>query len=195
MKRFLLPILSLVILASFILPGNLRDNVIVKTDMYTVVYSEILEQPKRVEYDVQCTETKFSRDGLDFYTCDSIKTSDNADYANNEYDKGHMAPAADFACDKDKLKRTFSYINCALQQENLNRGVWRFLEVRERNLAKVAPTKVAIDVHFSKSSKKLPTGATIPDGFTKTITSGNLKEVYYFPNIKPIKKSYGDYKL
>jgi len=37
-------------------------------------------------------------------------------------------------------------------------------------------------------------GATIPDGYTKTITSGSVKEVYYFPNTIPTKKTYNEYK-
>lgn len=194
MKKLTFILLALLLFSSAT-PPKLRDNVIVKTNMFTIVYSEVLEQPKKVEYTVQCTESKFSREGLDFFNCDSIKTSDNADYANNEYDKGHMAPAADFACDKDKLKNTFTYLNCALQQENLNRGVWRFLETYERTLAKSGTVKVIIDVHYSSNSKVLPTGATIPDGFTKTIITGNKTEKFYFPNIKPTKKSYIEYKI
>ncbi len=172
-----------------------RTDVIVKNDMFTIHYSEVLEQPTSVEYDVQCTETKFSRKGLDFYTCDSVYTSDNEDYANNEYDKGHMAPAADFSCDEKKLKGTFTYLNCALQQENLNRGVWRMLEVREREIALRYKTSVKILIHFSSSSRKLPSGATIPDAFTKIITYDGYSEKYYFPNVKPSKLKFDDYRI
>ena len=164
-----------------------RKDVLIKTQIFTVHYSEVYEQPLSVEYDVLCTESTFSRKGLDFFTCDSINTSDNADYADNEYDKGHMAPAADFSCDKAMLKSTFSY---------LNRVQWRLLENRERELTKGqnGKTTVKIIVHFSEKSKKLSTGATIPDGFTKTIKSGGIVETYYFPNIKPTKKSFTEYK-
>ena len=175
-----------------------RKDVFIKTQIFSVHYSEVYEQPLSVEYDVLCTESTFSRKGLDFFTCDSINTSDNADYADNEYDKGHMAPAADFSCDKTMLKSTFSYLNCALQQQDLNRVQWRLLENRERELAKVqngnVKTTVKIIVHFSEKSKKLSTGATVPDGFTKTIKSGGTVETYYFPNIKPTKKSFTEYK-
>jgi hypothetical protein len=43
---------------------------------------------------------------MDFFTCDSVKTSDSKDYESNVWDKGHMAPAADFNCDKIMLKKT-----------------------------------------------------------------------------------------
>lgn len=174
--------------------NTLRKDVYIKTDIYDIHYSEVYEQPTSVKYTVACTETKFSRAGLDFYTCDTIHTSDNNDYANNDYDKGHMAPAADFACDKNKLNQTFSYLNCALQNSKLNRGVWKSLETRERDLALNKKTTVSIKIHFSKTSKKLLTGSTVPDGFTKVIKSGSITEKYYFPNVAPTKKTYADYK-
>ena len=52
----------------------------------------------------------------------------NDDYVNNVWDKGHLAPAAAFNCDRETIKKTFSYLNCALQHEGLNRGPWKELE-------------------------------------------------------------------
>lgn len=175
-----------------------RAKVAFKNELFTGVYSEVYEQPLSITYKVLCPSGAASREGMDFYVNDSIKTSDDLDYANNEYDKGHLAPAADFNCDKKMLFKTFSYLNCALQQENLNRGVWRFLELHERELAKSgAVVVVSIDLAFSANSKKLSTGATVPDGFTKTITvNGKVVEKYYFPNVAPIKgKKYLDYMI
>ena len=90
----------------------LRDSIYVKSDIFEVVYSEKLQQPKFVKYTVQCPTGTASRSGMDFYICDSILTSDNNDYYNNPYDKGHMAPAADFNCTKEMLYKSFSYLNC-----------------------------------------------------------------------------------
>jgi len=175
-----------------------RAKVAFKNELFSGVYSEVYEQPLWLTYKVLCPNGNASREGMDFYTNDSIKTSDDLDYASNEYDKGHLAPAADFNCDKKMLLQTFSYLNCALQQENLNRGVWRFLEVHERELAKSgASVSVKIELVFSSKSKKLPTGATVPDGFTKTIMVNNkVVEKYYFPNTAPEKgKKYLDYSV
>jgi len=175
-----------------------RAKVAFKNELFTGVYSEVYEQPLSITYNVLCPSGTASREGMDFYVNDSIKTSDDIDYANNEYDKGHLAPAADFNCDKKMLFKTFSYLNCALQQENLNRGVWRFLELHERELAKTGSVvTVSIELAFSSKSKKLPTGATVPDGFTKIITvNGKVVEKYYFPNVAPDKgKKYLDYMI
>ena len=173
---------------------SLRKDVLVKTDIFTIHYSEIYKEPLTVDYKVQCATGNEKRKGLDFVTNDSIVTSSDADYVDNVWDKGHMAPAADFNCDAEKLRKTFSYLNCALQHEKLNRGVWKNLEKHERDLAAVGITQVHIDVHFSSKSIKLPSGATVPDGFTKTIKCGKIIERYYFPNTKPIKKTYGEYR-
>jgi endonuclease G len=175
--------------------GQLRDSVYIKTNIFDIVYSEKLQQPKWIEYHVNCYDGKISRKGLDFYTCDSIKTSDSKDYENNEWDKGHLAPAADFNCDKTKLKMTFTYLNCVLQHEKLNRGVWRLLEEHERELSKKYSVNVEIRMIYSKTSKILSTGATIPDAFIKTISYGNKTEIYYFKNEIPLSSDYTSYLI
>ena len=195
-KQLLIIIITLLSFAQQV--AAQRAQVKFKNDIFSGVYSEVYEQPLSITYKVLCPSGTASREGMDFYVNDSIKTSDDLDYANNEYDKGHLAPAADFNCDKKMLFKTFSYLNCALQQENLNRGVWRFLELHERELAKSgAVVVVSIDLAFSANSKKLSTGATVPDGFTKTITvNGKVIEKYYFPNVAPVKgKKYPDYMI
>lgn len=168
--------------------AQLRDSVYVKTDIFECVYSEVLEQPKWIKYTVLCPNGTASRKGMDFYTVSGIKTSDNADYANNVYDKGHMAPAADFNCTTEMLHKTFSYVNCALQHQDLNRVAWRLLEAKERELAASGVVSVYIRVDFSKDV--LPTGATVPSGFYKEIYTGREKKCYYFKNEKPQSSDY-----
>jgi endonuclease G len=187
-------LLSILFILAFFVKTGSPDKTI-KSDIFTITYSQKYEQPLSVKYTVLCTVLKYSRKGLSFHTCDSIKTSDDADYENNDYDKGHIAPAADFACDSIKLIHTFTYLNCALQQKDLNRGVWKMLESHERELATFHKTEVTVTVHFSKKSVKLSTGATVPDGFTKEIKCGSIIEKYYFPNIKPVRLKYTDYQL
>ena len=192
MKKLLLTLIFILPLFVFA-QKTLRDSIYIKTNMFEIVYSEKLQQPKFVRYTVQCPNGTASRKGMDFYTCDSILTSDNLDYVNNPYDKGHLAPAASFSCDKETLYKTFTYLNCSLQQENLNRTTWRLLEERERELAKKhSVVIVEIRCVFSPKSVILPSGATIPDGYFKTIKYGKTIEKYYFKNEKPLST---DYKL
>jgi len=171
---------------------GLRDSVLIQSDIFTVMYSEKFEQPLWVKYTVRCPNGTAPRTGMDFYTNDSVHTSNNEDYINNVYDKGHMAPAAAFNCDKNMLYKTFSYLNCALQDQYLNRGVWRLLEAYERQLALSGDVKVFIRVNFRNQT--LNTGARIPLSFRKEITHNGKTECYLFINERPKSSNFLDYK-
>jgi endonuclease G len=191
-------ILSIIIISLLFISSTnqtRRKEVIIKNDIYTINYSEVYEQPIKVVYDVKCYEGKFSRKGIDFYTVEGLITSDDLDYKGNDYDKGHMAPAASFKCNGNYLYQTFSYANCALQQSGLNRGTWKSLEERERDLARQTEVKVTIKIDINAKCKKLATGATVPKGFTKILEYSGNKESYYFPNIEPVSKDYKYYKI
>ena len=176
--------------------SQLRDSVYVKTDIYEVMYSETLEQPLWVKYQVQGTGAGASRKGMDFYTVKDVKTSDAKDYEKNEWDKGHVAPAADFNCTKEMLYKTFSYLNCTLQHEKLNRVHWRLLEDYERLLAYIeGPVNVEVKVIFDKTPNRVPTGAAIPMAFQKTITTKTKTIKFYFKNEPPTKPTFVDYQI
>lgn len=154
----------------------------IQTDIFKVVYDEGLEQPILVSYRVQCPLGDASRNGLDFYKVDDVKTSDNDDYKDNVWDKGHIAPAAAFNCDRETIKKTFSYLNCALQHEGLNRGPWKELERFERDLAKFYTVDVTVEILFTAPIERVPAGAAIPSGFQKTIIFDGKEYIFYFPN-------------
>ena len=176
--------------------GQDRTDVRIKNNVFSVSYNETLEQPSWVEYEVRNITKKFDRGSMDFYTPKNVYTSDNEDYKNNVWDKGHMAPAAAFTDTKENLKTTFSYLNCSLQFDKLNRGAWRELEAQERAWAKQFGTlKVRIVLHFKPNHIVLPTGGHIPNGYWKHITfpNGN-RECFYFPNSVP-KKHWSEYEI
>lgn len=176
--------------------GQLRDSVYVKTDIYEVMYSEKLEQPLWVKYQVACTNGKASRKGMDFYVDKKIHTSDAKDYVHNPYDKGHCAPAADFNCTKEMLFKTFSYLNCTLQNDRLNRIHWRLLEDYERLLAYTeSPVNVEIRIVFDKNPNRVPAGAAIPTSFLKIIKTKNKTLKFFFKNEPPTKPTFVDYQI
>lgn len=177
---------SLLILLPFFVQSQL-----IETDIFTVQYDQEKEQPVWVEYKVQCPKGNASRTGMDFYIEKDIHTSDNDDYKNNIWDKGHLAPAASFNCDKETLHKTFTYLNSALQHEGLNRGVWKELEGFERDLANFFEVEVRVEVEFSED--KVSGGATIPSGFRKILKFGNTEYVFYFPNIDTKGTKWIDY--
>ena len=172
-----------------------RDRVAFNIDgLYRGEYSEVLEQPLWVEYTVKCSTSKVERKGMNFIVPTDIKTSDDYDYIDNIYDKGHLAPAAAFACNEVSLRKTFSYLNSALQHQGLNRGQWSRLEAFERDLSNFYEVKVKIIVLFKSNPKKLPSGATIPSGFRKIIKFAGKVVVFEFPNTDTKGTNWIDYR-
>lgn len=166
---------------------NAQDTVRVKNEVFEVLYSQNLEQPVWIKYRSTNRPTNVNRGSMDFYTEKSIKTSDEEDYAKNVYDKGHGAPAATFSDNMENLKQTFSYLNCILQNQYLNRGEWRLLEEQIRKWDDDENITVIIKVFFDNPVKRLPTGAAIPSHLQKHIYFEKQKKwrCFVFLNEKP----------
>lgn len=198
MVRFYLTLLLVTTLActkAQEIPQQLRDRVEFNIDgLFQGVYSEVYEQPLEVTYTVPCPNGQASRTGMDFYIDDNIRTSDDDDYYANVWDKGHMAPAAAFSCDKETLRKTFTYLNSALQHQGLNRGQWNQLESFERDLANFFTVKVKIEVLFEGNLKVLSAGATVPSGFRKTLEFADKIVTFEFPNADTKGTDWIDYK-
>ena len=160
--------------------GQSRKTIV--TNIFTVVYSEDYEQPLKLKYTVLCPTGDHGRNGISWYGSSEVHTSDNNDYKDNVWDRGHLAPAAAFSCDRATIKETFTYLNCALQHEGLNRGPWKELERFERDLAKFFEVVVIVEVDFADNPKRVPGGAAIPRGFYKTIFFKGHTWKFYFPN-------------
>ncbi|MDB4378219.1 DNA/RNA non-specific endonuclease [bacterium] len=188
-----LKLTSLILIFPLLVFGQVKN---IDAGIYKVVYDEGLENPTHVTYTVQCPEGTASRKGMDFYSVDSVHTANNDDYKYNVWDKGHMAPAANFNCNRETLKKTFSYLNSALQHKGLNRGVWKSLETYERKLALTeSPVEVTIEVIFTKNPERVPGGAAIPSSFIKSIKTIKRQECYYFENDTPKKSNFKEYLI
>ena len=175
--------LTLLFLLLFVGSGfsQLRDSVLVETEIFTIMYSETNEQPLWAEYIVLCPAAGVTRSGLSFWKPADVHTSDNDDYRRTHWDRGHLAPAAAFNCTLDMLRSTFTYVNSALQHQGLNRGAWARLEGFERSLANFHTVKVRIDVIFEEEVVQ-PHGATLPTHFRKTIWYDDNRIEFLFPN-------------
>ena len=174
----------------------LREEVMVENSVFRISYNETKEQPNWIEYDVRDFVKVADRGNMDFYTVSDVWTSDDNDYYKNEWDKGHMAPAGSFTDSWSNLAKTFSFVNCALQKDSLNRGEWRELEEQVREWARDQGTvSVRIELKFSPDSQVLNTGATVPDGFFKYLTfSDNRKMCFYFDNLST-DKDWTDHEI
>jgi endonuclease G len=163
------------------------QDVRIKNEVFEVLYSQSLEQPLVIKYRSTNRPTNVNRGAMDFYKEPNIKTSDADDYAKNIYDKGHGAPAATFSDNMVNLKQTFSYLNCIMQDQHLNRGEWRLLEEQIRKWDDTEPITVLIKTFFDTPVKRVPTGAAIPSYLQKHIyfEKSNKWKCFVFLNQKP----------
>jgi len=193
MKKFLIPLLVITLFSftnqSVIAQTKKRDEVKIKNQVFEVLYSEVLEQPKWLIYKSTNRPTNVNRGSMDFYTESTIHTSDAGDYKTNVYDKGHLAPAATFSDNIVNLKQTFSYLNCALQDQYMNRGEWRLLEEQERKWDDVEPLTIKVELIFLPKHIILPSGGHVPSNMVKHIYFEKAKKwrCFDFPNTKPTK--------
>jgi len=164
-----------------------QDTIRVKNNVFEVLYSQKLEQPLWIKYRSTNRPTNVNRGTMDFYTEKNIKTSDADDYAKNIYDKGHGAPAATFSDNMENLKQTFSYLNCIMQDQYLNRGEWRLLEEQIRKWDDQENITVLVKLFFDAPVKKVQTGAAIPSHLQKHIyfEKQNKWRCFVFLNEKP----------
>ena len=178
------------------LDRNKIDSILVTTNIFEISYNEIFEQPNWVKYTVRDIVKNADRDGMNFYTVDSIYTSDDNDYYSNRWDRGHMAPAGSFNDSYENLYSTFTYLNVALQYDDLNRGAWVDLEEQVRKWAdEYGDIGVEIYLEFDSNHITLDTGAHVPSAFYKYVNfPDESKKCYYFPNISP-NKPWSEYEI
>lgn len=112
-----------------------EDHEIRNYDHYSVCYREAYEQAEWSAYCLDDSElVKNAKRGDDFRPDPEISTGTAtlADYKGSGYDRGHLAPAADFAFDQKAMSDTFYMSNMSPQAGGFNRGIWKDLESQVR---------------------------------------------------------------
>ena len=79
------------------------------------------------------------------------------DYRKSGYDRGHMAPAADFRWSEEAMSDTFYLSNMSPQDPSFNRGIWADLEAAVRVMA------------YENNAVYVVTGPVLTDGPYETI--------------------------
>jgi endonuclease G len=134
------------------------DIITVHTAM-SLCYVEKYEQPKWVAHIIlpDISEGVISRTN-DFRPDPAIATGSavKEDYWNSGYDRGHLAPSADFRWSEKALSESYFYSNMSPQKPDFNRGIWAILEstIREFVETKKVPVYVV-------------TGGILKDGLPK----------------------------
>lgn len=93
-----------------------------------------------------------------------------AEYAKSGYDRGHLAPSADFAWNQDANNMTFVMSNMAPQSPGLNRDAWKRLEDQVRKWA-CGEEKITVITGpiLAENLPTLKSGLEIPQDFFKII--------------------------
>ncbi len=157
----------------FAWPAYTQDDLIVEHEGYTLAYEEDIEQPKWVAYRLTAINIKKNTaQRKDNFRPDPGVRTESAtlnDYEGSGYDRGHLAPAADFSWSQEAMDGTFFLSNMSPQDPSFNRGIWKKLEekVREwgvkdkelfvvtgplvdRGAKKIGKNKVAVPQKFYK---------------------------------------------
>lgn len=76
------------------------------------------------------------RDGLDFQDDLQVPPLDGSNqYKRSGFDKGHLAPAADFHWSNEAMSQSFMFSNAVPQNPTHNRKIWEHLESMVREMA------------------------------------------------------------
>jgi endonuclease G, mitochondrial len=108
---------------------------VVEFKAFSLGYHEQHEQAAWVAYRLQAQGNAPRHNRQDRFRADGRVSTGSAtpeDYANSGYDRGHLAPAADFSTDQQALKETFYMSNMSPQVPAFNRGIWSKLENQVR---------------------------------------------------------------
>lgn len=142
------------------IPSRVDGDQIIKHTGYTLSYNEEYEVANWVAYELTREEVLGSGTREDSFKADpSVKTGSATldDYKKSGYDRGHLAPAADFKWSEDAMSDTFFLSNMTPQDPSFNRGIWSDLEAVVRTMA------------YDNGSVYVVTGPVLTDGPYKTI--------------------------
>jgi endonuclease G len=185
MARF---VLSIFIVLFINVSLEAQDTVRLIHKEYTTVFSKSKKYPVLVEWwltkqKVTCTSPVPRKDQFIPDPLLASETDLTKDYTGSGFDRGHMAPAADNQCSgPDAMKECFYFSNMTPQYGSLNRGDWKTLEMRTRELAQ-SQDSVRIWTGSVGESKKVQR-LSIPEKCWKVvyIKKTNEWQAYIFNN-------------
>lgn len=160
--------------------------------VYWCQFNTVLQIPTQVRWTVHKTNLGTSKREPSWRFMNDVPApygrATHDSYSNSGYDRGHMAPAADFASSITKCRGTFQISNICPQTPSLNRGVWKKTENRERDLAISLDSVqvLALPLILKQDTTWIGDGAVaVPDAFIKVIYNINpdtLFNIYFLWN-------------
>lgn len=118
---------------------------------------------------------------------DDDKEATLQDYAGSGYDRGHIAPAADFSHSAEEMSESFYLTNMMPQVPNNNRGIWKKTETMARDFAtKYGEVYVISGTIYEGEIKTIGNGVGVPSHVYKIIIDpkNNRAIAFLFENTK-----------
>ena len=115
-----------------------QDHELRVFEYYQLCYRESFEQCEWAAYTITTEKLEKNTSRKDNFRVDPKISTGSAsleDYRGSGYDRGHIAPAADFAFDSLAMSETFYMSNMSPQVPAMNRGIWANLEAEGRKWA------------------------------------------------------------
>lgn len=173
------------ILTVFGLPTSSFKTEIIQHSAFKLAYDENHEQARwvmhvilpDVEFGNISRTNDFRKDSLV-----STGSAEKADYWDSGYDRGHLAPSADFRWSSIALSQSYFYSNMSPQKPELNRERWAELEDNLRNYV----------IHY-KRSLVVVSGPVLTNDLPKLGKNGvSIPKYYYKVAFDPaVKKGIG----
>ena len=184
------------------LPEYSTDEIIIENTGYTVSFNEAHLQPNWVAYELTKSEALGSLPRKNNFQVDPQihdKTALPTDFKGTNFDRGHLAPAADMAWSKAAMEESFYMSNISPQHYSFNRGIWKKLENLVRKWAieygsVYIVTAGVLDEGLNQTGNRK--NISIPENYFKVILDyqePGLKAIGFLLPNKKINQSLMDY--
>jgi endonuclease G len=115
----------------------------------------------------------------------SAEAAQLSDYRGSGYDRGHLAPAADFADSARLMRESFYLSNVVPQDAALNRGAWAELERHVRRLARERGVVYVLTGPVNDTQPaRIGAGVAVPRALYKVVIDPNARQAvaWLMPN-------------
>lgn len=162
---------------------------------YSLSYSEQHEQAEWVCYEIKNERILGLVGRTDNFRIDKkIKTNSAtlSDYRRSGYDRGHLAPAADFSFNTTAMSESFYMSNMSPQNPSFNRGIWKNLESLVRSWGINNSLYVVAGPIFGDCSTTIGTNnVCVPESYYKVIYNPSEEKMIALV----LLNEKGEYKL
>jgi endonuclease G len=193
------------------IPSGPASLAIVKHVAMIFGYDESQEQAQWVAHIIHPDVSKGGVSRTNDFREDSLVTTgtaQKADYWNSGYDRGHLAPSADFRWSRKALSESYYYSNMSPQKPELNRESWAMLEDKLRyhviatghpifvvtgpvitpGLPRIGPSQVSVPVYYYKVALDLQTVPPQAIGFVMVNGKNEYPTFSYAVTLDSVEK-------